>query len=137
MASLLNLKPITEVRDGIIVEAGRARARKAMAITVSGVQRIANRPVRLVIHANCGPEADQLLAQAQQALHVTESHITENGDWRGYQFGAGVHWGSWQFQTSKTDFRRKHPALALNPMLFNGRRLSYCGLLHRDLIVIK
>ncbi|MCO5184368.1 MAG: DegV family protein [Anaerolineae bacterium] len=80
MASLLNLKPITEVRDGIIVEAGRVRTRtKAMATIVSGVQqRIANRPVRLaIIHANCGPEADQLLAQAQQALHVTESHITE------------------------------------------------------------
>lgn len=80
MASLLNLKPITAVQDGIIVEAGRVRTRKkAMAAIIDGVQQqVTNRPVRLaVIHANCLPEAETLLAQAQEALNATESYLTE------------------------------------------------------------
>lgn len=71
MASLLNIKPIVTVRDGIIVEAGRARTRrKAVTRIVADVaKRVGDRPARLaVVHANCEAEAEQLARQAETML---------------------------------------------------------------------
>ncbi len=80
VASLLNLKPILELKDGLIVEAGRVRTRrKALAYIVDGVkERVGDRPVKLCIsHANSPEDARQLLDMAKAALNYTEASITD------------------------------------------------------------
>ncbi len=80
VASLLNIKPILELKDGLIVEAGRVRTRrKALGYIVEGVQqRMGKRPVRVSIaHANARAEAEELLPMAKAALNYTEASITD------------------------------------------------------------
>jgi DegV family protein with EDD domain len=75
MASLLSIKPIMQVKDGLIVEAGKVRTyKKALAYIVEFVkERVGNRPVRLaVIHAGDRHAAEELLEKAKPAFNTTE-----------------------------------------------------------------
>lgn len=75
MASLLNIKPILQLENGVIEEAGRVRTRKkAIQHIVDTVQaKMQNRPVRLaVIHANAPADASILGEVAQESLNVEE-----------------------------------------------------------------
>lgn len=75
MASLLNIKPIMRLEDGVVIEAGRVRTRKrAISHIVDLVhQGVGNRPVRLaIIHANSLADAAQLRQQAQSVFNVSE-----------------------------------------------------------------
>lgn len=75
MASLLNIKPIMQLTDGLIVEAGRVRTRKrAIPHIVKEVKAgVGDRPVRLaVIHANQPEMAAKLRTEAESALNIAE-----------------------------------------------------------------
>lgn len=80
MASLLNIKPILRLEDGLIVEAGRVRTRKkALDHIVDLVhQQVGNRPIRLaVMHANAPADADLLQTKAKASLNVAESIMVD------------------------------------------------------------
>ena len=75
MASLLNIKPIMQLTDGLIVEAGRVRTRKrAIPHIVKEVKAgVGDRPVRLAgIHANQPEMAAKLRTEAESALNIAE-----------------------------------------------------------------
>ncbi|MEZ4511065.1 MAG: DegV family protein [Chloroflexota bacterium] len=75
MASLLNIKPIMRLEDGVVVEAGRVRTRKrAISHIVDTVhQGVGNQPVQLaVIHANSPADAAQLRQQAEATFNIHE-----------------------------------------------------------------
>ena len=75
MASLLNIKPIMRLEDGVVVEAGRVRTRKrAISHIVDAVhQGVGNQPVQLaVIHANSPADAAQLRQQAEATFNIHE-----------------------------------------------------------------
>ncbi len=75
MASLLNIKPIMKLEDGIIVEAGRVRTRKKAVPYIVGEvkKRVGNKPVRLaVIHANSLEMAEKLRKAALSELNSQE-----------------------------------------------------------------
>ena len=80
VASLLSIKPIMTVEEGLIVEAGRVRTyRKALAFMVDAARdAVGRRPVKLaVLHAN-RPEAGRtLLEMACTALNVSEHFAME------------------------------------------------------------
>lgn len=75
MASLLNIKPIMRLEDGVVVEAGRVRTRKRALNHITGLvqQEVGNRPVRVaIIHANAAVDAAQLRGKAEASLNVAE-----------------------------------------------------------------
>lgn len=76
MASLLNIKPILKLEDGLIVEDGRVRTRKkALPHIVDSVyQQVGERPIRLaIIHANSPDDAATLRDLAQARLNTAET----------------------------------------------------------------
>lgn len=75
MASLLNIKPIMQVKDGLIVEAGKVRtSKKALAYIIDFIkERVGTRPVRLaIIHAGDKAGAEELLAKAKPEFNTIE-----------------------------------------------------------------
>lgn len=80
MASMLNIKPILELRDGLIEQAGQVRTRKkAMNHIVDYVKdRVGDQPIDLaVIHANALSDAQVLCEQAKAALNTSEVIIVD------------------------------------------------------------
>ena len=80
MASLLNIKPILKLDDGLIVEDGRVRTRsKAIEHIVESVfERVGNEPIKLaVMHANALDDAQILRQKAEQRLHVVEVIVVD------------------------------------------------------------
>lgn len=76
MASLLNIKPILRLDDGLIVEAGRVRTRKkAIGRIVEYVrEHLGDREINLaVIHAGSPEDAAVLRQKAQAALNTAET----------------------------------------------------------------
>ena len=94
VGTLLNVKPILEVRDGQFAPAGRVRTRqKALAQMVEmTVDRVNGRtPIYLsVIHANALDDAKTLLAMIQEQLKLDESVITEFSPNAALQVGPGA-----------------------------------------------
>lgn len=75
MASLLNIKPVMQLKDGEIVEAGKVRThKKAMQFMVDFVkERVGNQPVKLAyIHANAPGGAIELKQLAAPSFNATE-----------------------------------------------------------------
>ncbi len=75
MASMLSIKPVMELHDGEIVEAGRVRTRKrAIAHIVARVkEEVGERPIKLaVVHANVSADADRLREMAAAQLNAVE-----------------------------------------------------------------
>lgn len=82
MGTLLNVKPMLLIEDGVLKPIGRERGRKsAKAALIQTVRsRVADRPVRVVIaHANVLAEAQALEPDVRAALHVTELLVVELG----------------------------------------------------------
>lgn len=80
MASLLNIKPIMTVEDGLIVERGKVRTyKKAVSFIVEAVRKdMGGRPVKLAaIHSNDEEAGQALLEKAQAALNNTESFLVD------------------------------------------------------------
>jgi DegV family protein with EDD domain len=80
MASLLNIKPILRLDDGLIVEAGRVRTRKrALDHIVDMIhQDMGNQPIKLVvIHANAPEDATILQEKARAKLNIAEELFTD------------------------------------------------------------
>jgi DegV family protein with EDD domain len=76
VATLLNIKPIMQVKDGLIVEAGKVRTyKKALNYIVDYVkERVGDRPVKMmVIHAGDPEGAADLLALAEPQFQATEA----------------------------------------------------------------
>ncbi|MCI0394118.1 MAG: DegV family protein [Chloroflexi bacterium] len=80
MASLLNIKPVMQLKDGLIVEAGKVRTyNKALDYIVDFVtSRVSDRPARVAfIHAR-DPEGMAALRQkARPHLNVTEEWLVD------------------------------------------------------------
>lgn len=80
MASLLNIKPILRLDDGLIVEAGRVRTRKRALDHIVDVihQDMGNQPIRLIImHANAADDAAILQEKARAKLNIAEELFTD------------------------------------------------------------
>ncbi|MDX1686888.1 MAG: DegV family protein [Candidatus Promineifilaceae bacterium] len=80
MASLLNIKPIMKVEDGLIVEGGKVRTyKKAVAFIVDAVRNdVGDRPVKMAaIHSNDEEAGQALLEKARAALNCTESFLVD------------------------------------------------------------
>jgi DegV family protein with EDD domain len=75
VASLLNIKPILRLNDGLIVEAGRVRTRKRALDHIVDViyQDLGDQPIRLVvIHANAPDDAKILQEKARARFNIAE-----------------------------------------------------------------
>jgi len=82
LASLLRIKPIMELKDGLIVEAGRVRTyNKALDYIVDKVvQEVGDKPVKLaIIHAHDLQGAELLHRRAEERLNITEAFESEMG----------------------------------------------------------
>lgn len=80
IASLLNIKPLMQVKDGHIIEAGKVRTQgKALQFMLDFVKaQVGDRPVKMaVLHANA-PEAGRgLQAMASPVLNATEEILLD------------------------------------------------------------
>lgn len=79
-ASLLNIKPIMTLKDGVIVEAGKVRTyKKALDWMVDAVATdVGAKPVNLaVMHANSATAGEALLEMARAALNVEEEFFID------------------------------------------------------------
>ncbi len=75
IASLLNIKPLMQVQDGIIIEAGKVRTQgKALQFMLDFVKgKVGDRPVKLaILHANAPDAGRGLQAMASPVLNATE-----------------------------------------------------------------
>lgn len=82
MGTLLNVKPMLMIDDGLLKPIGRERGRKSAkaALIEMARSKVADRPVRVVIaHANALAEAQALEPDVRAALHVSELLIVELG----------------------------------------------------------
>lgn len=80
MASLLNIKPIMKVEDGLIVEEGKVRTyKKAVSFIVNAVRSdVGDRPVTMAaIHSNDQEAGQALLEKARATLNCTESFLVD------------------------------------------------------------
>ena len=92
LASVLSIKPIIEVRDGIVQEGGKQRTRaKAIAFVVDKVREaVAGRGISQlsVLHADCG-DVDSFLAQLRE-VYAGEILVGEIGAVVGAHAGRGT-----------------------------------------------
>lgn len=82
MGTLLNVKPMLIIEDGVLKPIGRERGRKRAkaALIETGLARAGDRPVRVVIaHANALEEAQALEPDVRAAFNVQELLIAELG----------------------------------------------------------
>ncbi len=93
LASLLNVKPIISLHDGMLAPSGRVRSRQAaMDLLIDHATRAAeNRPVKFAaIHGEAREEAEQLLARGKQALNCVDSFVDDIAVSLAVHFGPGV-----------------------------------------------
>lgn len=92
LASVLSIKPIIEVRDGVVQEGGKQRTRaKAVAFVVDKVREaVAGRGISQlsVLHADC-PDVDSFLAQLRE-VYDGEILVGEIGAVVGAHAGRGT-----------------------------------------------
>ena len=80
MASLLNIKPIMKLEDGLIVEAAKVRTyKKALDHIVDLVyQQTGSQPCRLAyIHAGASEKVPDLQSKAAEKLNISEEIVTD------------------------------------------------------------
>jgi DegV family protein with EDD domain len=93
LASLLNVKPIIYLKDGIIdvLERVRTRRRAVERMLQLTAQRVGDSPINIgVIHAEIPQEAQELLARAQAMFNCQESYINDLALGLAVQFGPGT-----------------------------------------------
>jgi DegV family protein with EDD domain len=94
LGTMLNVKPILEVRDGRVegIEQVRTRTKSLNRIVELAIEQIGNRtPVRLAsLHANAPDEAQAVLKEATQKLNPIETYFSEVSPVIGANAGPGV-----------------------------------------------
>ncbi len=93
LASLLNVKPIIVLEDGIIDAQERVRTRRRAIDRMLELtaQRVGDSPVNIgVMHAATPVEAQELLAQAQKMFNCQESYVNDLALGLAVQFGPGT-----------------------------------------------
>jgi DegV family protein with EDD domain len=93
LASLLNVKPIISLHEGMLAPSGRVRSRQAaMDLLIDHATRAAkNRPVKFAaIHGEAREDAEQLLARGKQALNCVDSFVDDIAVSLAVHFGPGV-----------------------------------------------
>jgi DegV family protein with EDD domain len=93
LASLLNVKPIISLHDGMLAPSGRVRSRQVAIdrLIDHAIHAAANRPVKFAaIHGEAREEAEQLLARGKQALNCVDSFVDDIAVSLAVHFGPGV-----------------------------------------------
>lgn len=94
LGNVLNIKPILELKEGVIEPAGKVRTkRKALQQMLNlAAERISGRtPLRVAVtHANVQSEAEALLAAAQEHFHPVETIISPLSPVIGTHVGPGT-----------------------------------------------
>jgi DegV family protein with EDD domain len=93
LASLLNVKPIIFLDDGIIDvrERVRTRRRAVERMLELTAERVGKNPINLgVVHAEIPEEAEALLSQAQAMFNCQESYVNDLALGLAVQFGPGT-----------------------------------------------
>jgi DegV family protein with EDD domain len=93
LASLLNVKPIIFLEDGLIdaIENVRTRRRAIDRMLELTAERVGDNPINLgVIHAEAPKEAQALLSKAQSLFNCRESYVHDLALGLAVQFGPGT-----------------------------------------------
>jgi len=93
LASLLNVKPIIYLEDGIldVLERVRTYRRAVERMLELTAERVGDHPINLgIVHAAALREAEGLLDQAQSMLNCQESYINDLALGLAVQFGPGT-----------------------------------------------
>ncbi len=93
LASVLNVKPIARVQDGLVHMVDKVRTRKAALARVieMGKEAVGNQPVALgVVHARDLVSGQSLLEEAKKNFNVKESEMTELSVSLAINFGPGT-----------------------------------------------
>ena len=92
-ASLLNVKPVITLHDGLLAPSGRVRSRQAaLDLLLDHAQRAAgDRPVKFAaIHGEAREEAEQLLERGKRVLRCVDSFVDDIAVSLAVHFGPGV-----------------------------------------------
>lgn len=82
MGTLLNVKPMLIIEDGLLKPLGRERGRRSAKAALIELtrQRVGDKPVRLAVaHANVLAEAEAFVPEVRAAFNVQEIHVVELG----------------------------------------------------------
>jgi DegV family protein with EDD domain len=93
LASVLNVKPIAMLKDGLVEMVDRVRTRKAAFDRVLALakENVGNSPVHIgVVHARDLASGQLLLEQAKEVLNVKESFLTDLSISLAINFGPGT-----------------------------------------------
>jgi len=93
IGSVLNIKPIIKLQDGLLDVCDRVRSRKAAVRRILDLTRaqVGDAPVHVgVVHAQAPNRAAALLAEARRALNVRESFSTDVAISLAVHFGPGT-----------------------------------------------
>jgi DegV family protein with EDD domain len=94
VGTLLNVKPIVGMEEGIIIAMGKARTRSKAYATIIELMRErnpANRPIKVAItHVAVPEQAEILLEMAKQAFDCRETLISELSPVLGVHAGPGM-----------------------------------------------
>ncbi len=93
IASLLNVKPIITLHDGLLAPSGRARSRKAAIdlLIDHAKQAAGEQPVKFaVIHGEVRAEAEELLARGTATLNCVDAFVDDIAVSLAVHFGPGV-----------------------------------------------
>ena len=93
IASLLNVKPIISLQDGMLLPSGRVRSRPASLAHVLDLTKEAagNAPIKFaVIHGEAHAEAEQLLELSKPALNCVDAFVDDIAISLAVHFGPGV-----------------------------------------------
>ncbi|MEW5720729.1 MAG: DegV family protein [Chloroflexota bacterium] len=93
LASLLNVKPIITLQDGLLNPSGKARSRQAALEQLFEISKHAAgaRPVKFaVVHGEVREEAEKLLARAKTEMNCVDAFVDDIAISLAVQFGPGV-----------------------------------------------
>jgi DegV family protein with EDD domain len=93
IASLLNIKPIISLHDGLLDPSGRVRSRQAsIAYLLDLTKEVAgNRPIKFaVIHGEAQAEAEQLLQTSKRMFDCKDAFVDDIAISLAVHFGPGV-----------------------------------------------
>lgn len=93
IASLLNVKPLISLKDGMLLPSGRVRSRHAALAQLIDLAKEAagGQPVRFaVIHGEALAEAEQVMAHGKQVLNCVDTFIDDVAISLAVHFGPGV-----------------------------------------------
>ena len=94
LGSMLNIKPILEIKDGSIAALDSVRTKKKALealIGLVGEKAAGDKPLRLaVFHSNVPDEGKKLLSDAETALNPDETYLTELSPVIGTHVGPGT-----------------------------------------------